>query len=115
MKAAVITERGALPVKQDFKEPEAQDGAIQIDVETAGLGGWDVLGAYRLGVAYPCVIRGEGVGRTVESECTSANVLYCLLALGPNARWSLPKKSGMCRTISMTAPPSPWVSPQPAR
>tara|TARA_R110000796_G_scaffold241592_1_gene363241 strand:- start:411 stop:542 length:132 start_codon:yes stop_codon:yes gene_type:complete len=38
MKAAVITERGALPVMQDFKEPEAQDGAILIDVDTAGLG-----------------------------------------------------------------------------
>ncbi|WP_150304339.1 quinone oxidoreductase family protein [Pseudomonas saliphila] len=68
MKAAVITERGALPVMQDFKEPEAQDGAILIDVDTAGLGGWDVLGAYRLGVAYPCVIRGEGVGRTAEGK-----------------------------------------------
>ncbi|MCK9533938.1 MAG: zinc-binding alcohol dehydrogenase family protein [Pseudomonas sp.] len=68
MKAAVITERGALPVMQEFKEPEAQDGAILIDVDTAGLGGWDVLGAYRLGVTYPCVIRGEGVGRTAEGK-----------------------------------------------
>ena len=43
----------------------AQPGAILIDVDTAGLGGWDTLGAYRLGVQYPCVIRGEGVGRRV--------------------------------------------------
>ncbi|MCU6453151.1 zinc-binding dehydrogenase [Sphingomonas sp. A2-49] len=34
-----------------------------IEVDTAGLGGWDVLGAYRLAVEYPCVLRGEGVGR----------------------------------------------------
>ena len=68
MKAAVITERGAPPVIQEFKEPEPQDGAVLIDVDTAGLGGWDVLGAYRLGVAYPCVIRGEGVGRTAEGK-----------------------------------------------
>src|SRR5690606_19294877 len=35
---------------------------------TAGLGGWDVLGAYRLGIQYPCVIRGEGVGRTEDGR-----------------------------------------------
>lgn len=63
MKAAVINERGAAPAVQDFPAPAAQDGALLIDVDTAGLGGWDVLGAYRLGVQYPCVIRGEGVGR----------------------------------------------------
>jgi len=65
MKAAVIAERGALPLPGDFAEPTAQPGAILIDVDTAGLGGWDTLGAYRLGVQYPCVIRGEGVGRRV--------------------------------------------------
>jgi NADPH:quinone reductase len=63
MKAAVIAERGALPIPGEFPEPTARDGAILIDVDTAGLGGWDTLGAYRLGVQYPCVIRGEGVGR----------------------------------------------------
>ncbi|MES2261693.1 MAG: zinc-binding dehydrogenase [Pseudomonadota bacterium] len=68
MKAAVITERGAAPAVQQFPEPVAQDGAILIDVETAGLGGWDVLGAYRLGVQYPCVIRGEGVGRAPDGR-----------------------------------------------
>jgi NADPH2:quinone reductase len=65
MKAAVIAERGALPIPGEFPEPTAQTGAILIDVDTAGLGGWDTLGAYRLGVQYPCVIRGEGVGRRV--------------------------------------------------
>jgi NADPH2:quinone reductase len=62
MRAAVIEERGATPVIRDFPEPQPQDGAVLIDVRTAGLGGWDVLGAYRLGVEYPCVIRGEGIG-----------------------------------------------------
>lgn len=68
MKAAVIVERGAAPVIQDFPEPQAQEGAVLIDLDTAGLGGWDVLGAYRLGVQYPCVIRGEGVGRAPDGR-----------------------------------------------
>jgi NADPH2:quinone reductase len=62
MRAAVIEERGATPVIRDFPEPAPKEGAVLIDVVTAGLGGWDVLGAYRLGVEYPCVIRGEGIG-----------------------------------------------------
>jgi NADPH2:quinone reductase len=65
MKAAIIAERGALPIPGEFQEPTAQPGSVLIDVDTAGLGGWDTLGAYRLGVQYPCVIRGEGVGRRV--------------------------------------------------
>lgn len=68
MKAAVITERGATPQIQEFSPPQAQDGAVLINVDTAGLGGWDVLGAYRLGVEYPCVIRGEGVGHTNDGK-----------------------------------------------
>ena len=68
MKAAVIHERGAAPVIGDFAEPQARDGAVLIDVDTAGLGGWDVLGAYRLGVSFPCVIRGEGVGRNTAGQ-----------------------------------------------
>lgn len=63
MKAAIITERGVPPVVTEIPEPVSQPGALLIDMDTAGLGGWDVLGAYRLGVQYPCVIRGEGVGR----------------------------------------------------
>ncbi len=66
MRAAVIKERGAAPVVCDFKEPTAREGEVLIQVETTGLGGWDVLGAYRMGVEYPCVIRGEGVGRRVS-------------------------------------------------
>ena len=68
MKAAIISERGAPPVVGQFREPEPRDGAVLIDVDTAGLGGWDVLGAYRLGVEYPCVIRGEGVGRNPDGQ-----------------------------------------------
>lgn len=68
MRAAVISERGAAPVVGAFREPEPRDGAVLIDVDTAGLGGWDVLGAYRLGVEFPCVIRGEGVGRTAQGR-----------------------------------------------
>lgn len=68
MRAAIISERGAPPVFGEFREPEPREGAVLIDVDTASLGGWDVLGAYRLGVEYPCVIRGEGVGRNPEGR-----------------------------------------------
>jgi len=68
MRAGVISGDGAAPVLQDFPEPAPQDGAVLITVDTAGLGGWDVLGAYRLGVQYPCVIRGEGVGRAEDGR-----------------------------------------------
>jgi NADPH:quinone reductase-like Zn-dependent oxidoreductase len=68
MRAAIISERGAPPVMGQFREPEPREGAVLIDVDTAGLGGWDVLGAYRLGVEYPCVIRGEGVGRDPQGR-----------------------------------------------
>lgn len=68
MKAAVITGKGAAPVVQEFQEPVAQEGSVLIETDTAGLGGWDVLGAYRLGVQYPCVVRGEGVGRAPDGR-----------------------------------------------
>jgi len=53
MRAAVIAERGALPAPADFPEPSAHDGGVLIDIDTAGLGGWDTLGGYRMGVQYP--------------------------------------------------------------
>ncbi|WP_109526656.1 MULTISPECIES: zinc-binding dehydrogenase [Nocardia] len=68
MRAVVIEKRGAPPVLRDLPEPTARDGAVLIDVETAGLGGWDVAGAYRLGIEYPCVVRGEGVGRAEDGR-----------------------------------------------
>lgn len=68
MKAAVISGQGAVPSYGEFPEPAPRDGCVMIDVETAGLGGWDVLGAYRLAVEYPCVLRGEGVGRAEDGR-----------------------------------------------
>jgi NADPH:quinone reductase len=85
MKAAVIAERGALPISGEFAEPTAQPGAILIDVDTAGLGGWDTLGAYRLGVQYPCVIRGEGVGRRVGDGC---RVYFGERSVAPFGAWA---------------------------
>jgi NADPH:quinone reductase-like Zn-dependent oxidoreductase len=85
MKAAVIAERGALPEAGEFPEPTAQPGAILIDVDTAGLGGWDTLGAYRLGVQYPCVIRGEGVGRRVAD---GRRVYFGERSVAPFGAWA---------------------------
>lgn len=85
MKAAVIAERGALPIPGEFSEPTAQSGAILIDVDTAGLGGWDTLGAYRLGVQYPCVIRGEGVGRRVAD---GRRVYFGERSVAPFGAWA---------------------------
>jgi NADPH2:quinone reductase len=85
MKAAVIAERGALPLPSEFSEPTAQPGAILIDVDTAGLGGWDTLGAYRLGVQFPCVIRGEGVGRRVSD---GRRVYFGERSVAPFGAWA---------------------------
>ncbi|AEE21370.1 Alcohol dehydrogenase zinc-binding domain protein [Glaciecola sp. 4H-3-7+YE-5] len=68
MKAAILNNKGASPIIQQFETPSPQQGCILINVDTAGLGGWDVLGAYRLGVEFPCVIRGEGVGKTNDGR-----------------------------------------------
>ncbi|MDP2005364.1 MAG: zinc-binding dehydrogenase [Rubrivivax sp.] len=84
MRAAVIAGPQAAPVLQDFPAPQAQAGALLIDVDTAGLGGWDVLGAYRLGVQYPCVIRGEGVGRTADGQ----RVYFGERSVAPYGAWA---------------------------
>lgn len=84
MRAAVISGNGDTPVLQDFPEPTAQDGSVLIEVDTAGLGGWDVLGAYRLGVQYPCVIRGEGVGRSADGR----RVYFGERSLAPWGAWA---------------------------
>lgn len=84
MRAAVITERGLLPVLQDFPVPQACEGATLINVDTAGLGGWDVLGAYRLGVQFPCVIRGEGVGRAPDGR----RVYFGERSVAPFGAWA---------------------------
>jgi NADPH2:quinone reductase len=85
MKAAIIAERGALPIPGEFQEPTAQPGSDLIDVDTAGLGGWDTLGAYRLGVQYPCVIRGEGVGRRVAD---GRRVYFGERSVAPFGAWA---------------------------
>jgi NADPH:quinone reductase-like Zn-dependent oxidoreductase len=84
MRAAVITERGLLPVLQDFPVPQACEGATLINVDTAGLGGWDVLGAYRLGLQFPCVIRGEGVGRAPDGR----RVYFGERSVAPFGAWA---------------------------
>jgi NADPH2:quinone reductase len=68
MRAAVIAKQGDDPKVQDFHEPAPADDAVLIDVTTAGLGAWDILGAYREATGYPCVIRGEGVGRAEDGR-----------------------------------------------
>ena len=68
MKAAVISGPGVAPIFGEFRDPAPREGCVTIDVETAGLGGWDVLGAYRMAVEYPCVLRGEGVGRAEDGR-----------------------------------------------
>lgn len=84
MRAAVISGNGAAPVLQDFPEPTARAGSVLIDVDTAGLGGWDVLGAYRLDVEYPCVIRGEGVGRAEDGR----RVYFGERSIAPWGAWA---------------------------
>jgi NADPH:quinone reductase-like Zn-dependent oxidoreductase len=63
-----VTEQGGTPVVQDFDDPGPAEGAVLIDVTTAGLGGWDVMGAYRTAISFPCVVRGEGVGRAEDGR-----------------------------------------------
>ena len=84
MRAAVIKDHGATPVLGEFREPEPEEGAILIDVDTAGLGGWDVLGAYRLAVEYPCVVRGEGVGRNQDGQ----RVYFGERSIAPFGAWA---------------------------
>jgi NADPH:quinone reductase-like Zn-dependent oxidoreductase len=68
----------------DFPEPQAREGAVLINVNTAGLGGWDVLGAYRLGVEFPCVIRGEGVGYAEDGR----RVYFGERSVSPFGAWA---------------------------
>lgn len=84
MRAAVIEGQGTAPVFADFREPAPQEGCVTIDVDTAGLGGWDVLGAYRLAVEYPCVLRGEGVGRAEDGR----RVYFGERSVAPFGAWA---------------------------
>lgn len=62
MRAALQHGPGETPVVGEFPEPTPQDDEVLIDVRTVALGGHDVIGAYMDSMAYPCVVRGEGVG-----------------------------------------------------
>lgn len=71
MRAAILTEPGGTPVVvEDFEEPKPTAGGVIVEVATAGLGAWDVLGGQtlQLGLEYPSVVRGEGVGRTEDGR-----------------------------------------------
>lgn len=84
MRAAIIRDRNLPPVVQEFDPPQVREGSVLIDVDTAGLGGWDILGAYRLGVQYPCVIRGEGVGHTTDGR----RVYFGERSVAPYGAWA---------------------------
>ncbi|MCW2608253.1 MAG: zinc-binding alcohol dehydrogenase family protein [Frankiales bacterium] len=68
MRALVLHERGGTPRVEQHAAPHAAPGAVLVDVVTAGLGTWDVVGAYRMPVGFPCVVRAEGVGRTQDGR-----------------------------------------------
>jgi NADPH:quinone reductase-like Zn-dependent oxidoreductase len=84
VRAALLDDPGATPVVADFREPEPTEGSVLIDVVTAGLGGWDVLGAYREAVEFPCVIRGEGIGRAEDGR----RVYFGERSLRPFGAWA---------------------------
>ena len=50
MRAAILSAKGAVPQIGEIRAPSPQEGCVLIDVHTAGLGGWDILGAYRLAI-----------------------------------------------------------------
>jgi NADPH:quinone reductase-like Zn-dependent oxidoreductase len=68
VRALVLHEQGGTPRVVDHRAPGPAEGAVLVDVSTAGLGAWDVVGAYRMPVRYPCVVRAEGVGRTRDGR-----------------------------------------------
>lgn len=84
MRAAVIPGPGETPTVRQFDDPAPVDGAIVIDVCTAALGGWDIQGAYRMGVQYPCAIRGEGVGYAPDGR----RVYFGERSIAPFGAWA---------------------------
>lgn len=84
MRAALMSDAAAIPEVGEFREPPPAEGSVLIDVDTAGLGGWDVLGAYREAVEFPCVIRGEGVGRAEDGR----RVYFGERSLRPFGAWA---------------------------
>lgn len=84
MHAAIVSGPGEIPVVTTFEAPAPVDGAVVIDVCTAGLGGWDIQGAYRTAVGYPCVIRGEGVGYAPDGR----RVYFGERSISPFGAWA---------------------------
>jgi NADPH:quinone reductase-like Zn-dependent oxidoreductase len=80
----VLSSHGAAPVIRQFDEPKPEAGAVVISVTTAGLGAWDLLGMYQFPVSYPCVIRGEGVGRAEDGR----RVYFGERSLPPFGAWA---------------------------
>jgi NADPH2:quinone reductase len=68
MRAAIQTEAGTTPSLDQLDEPTAGNGELLVHVRTAGLGGWDISGAYQATMSYPCALRGEGVGFTDDGR-----------------------------------------------
>jgi NADPH2:quinone reductase len=70
MRAAVLTELGATPEVADFREPEAGDGQVVVDVLAGGLNPIDIRtssGVLKDRVPpLPSVVGSEGVGRTAD-------------------------------------------------
>jgi NADPH:quinone reductase-like Zn-dependent oxidoreductase len=72
MRAAVLTELGKTPEVADFREPEAADGQVVVDVLAAGLNPIDIRTAAG-GIParippLPSVVGMEGIGRTADGR-----------------------------------------------
>ena len=80
----MLTERGATPTVQDFDEPSPVDGAVLIDVTTAGFGCVGHPRCVPRAVQFPCVIRAEGVGRAEEGR----RVYFGERSLAPFGAWA---------------------------
>lgn len=68
MRGAIQTGPGEPPVLDNIAPPTAGKDEVMVHVRTAGLGGWDIAGAYQAELKYPCVLRGEGVGFTDQGQ-----------------------------------------------
>src|SRR6266516_2796157 len=68
MRAAVLSGPSGPPAIEEFQEPKPVEGSVVIELTTAGLGAWDILGMYREAIEFPCVIRGEGVGNAEDGR-----------------------------------------------
>ena len=70
MRAAVINERGGQPVVQDFAEPKAGAGEVEIMVSAGSIGPTDLMRANGVYGAFdpPVIVGGEGIGRLADGS-----------------------------------------------